>query len=307
MELLGKYRNGNYDVSIFSDGTKIRENDLDFFDAAFPESMDIKITNSCDRGCPMCHENSYPGGKHADILNIPFIDSIHPYTELAIGGGNPLSHPDLRAFLELLKSKNIIANITVNQVHFMNNIPLLTELTVQGLIYGLGISYVQGDYESTQALIAEAKKFPNAVIHVINGIVTMEQLSWLSCNELKILVLGFKDYRRGTDYLQREAEKLTQRQERLYYALPAIIEGEWFTTISFDNLALGQLGVRHIMDDRRWNEFYMGDDGVNGELTSASMYVDLVKGEFARNSCSEDRYPITDDIREMFKFLKGGK
>lgn len=305
MELLGKYRNGNYNVSIFSDGTKIRENDLDFFDAAFPESMDIKITNSCDRGCPMCHENSYLGGKHADILNIPFIDSIHPYTELAIGGGNPLSHPDLRAFLELLKSKNIIANITVNQVHFMNNIPLLTELTEQGLIYGLGISYVQGDYESTQALIAEAKKFPNAVIHVINGIVTMEQLSWLSCNELKMLVLGFKDYRRGTDYLQREAEELTQRQERLYYALPAIIEGEWFTTISFDNLALGQLGVRHIMDDRRWNEFYMGDDGVNGELTSASMYVDLVKGEFAKNSCSEERYPITDNIDDMFGFLKG--
>ena len=40
------YQNGNYTVSIdLNTGTKIRENDLDFFDASFPESMDIKITH----------------------------------------------------------------------------------------------------------------------------------------------------------------------------------------------------------------------------------------------------------------------
>ena len=53
------YQNGNYTVSIdLETGTKIRENDLDFFDAAFPESMDIKITNRCNMNCPMCHEDS---------------------------------------------------------------------------------------------------------------------------------------------------------------------------------------------------------------------------------------------------------
>lgn len=42
MNLIGQYKNGNYTVSIYDDGTKIRENDLDFFEPAFPESMDIK-------------------------------------------------------------------------------------------------------------------------------------------------------------------------------------------------------------------------------------------------------------------------
>lgn len=305
MKLLGKYRNGNYNVSIYSDGTKVRENDLDFFDAEFPESMDIKITNSCDRGCPMCHENSRPDGLHADILNIPFINSIHPFTEMAIGGGNPLSHPELRAFLELLKAKNIIANITVNQLHFMNNLPLLTELVEQGLIYGLGVSYIDGDYESTKAFISEVKKFPNAVIHVINGLITRQQLVWLSCNNLKILILGYKDFRRGSGLLQRETELIQHNQMSLYNELRAIIDGEWFDTISFDNLALEQLGVRHIMDEKRWAEFYMGDDGINGELSSASMYVDLVEKQFAMNSCSTERFPITDNITQMFQYLKG--
>ena len=30
MALIGRYRNGNYDVLIFEDGTKVRKNDLDF-------------------------------------------------------------------------------------------------------------------------------------------------------------------------------------------------------------------------------------------------------------------------------------
>ena len=32
MNLLGQYQNGNYTVSIFDDGTKVRKNELDFFD-----------------------------------------------------------------------------------------------------------------------------------------------------------------------------------------------------------------------------------------------------------------------------------
>ena len=89
------YKNGNYRVLIdLETGTKIRENDLDFFRADFPESFDVKITNRCDIGCAFCHENSTCDGKHGNILFAGFIDKLHPYTEIAIGGGNPLAHPD---------------------------------------------------------------------------------------------------------------------------------------------------------------------------------------------------------------------
>lgn len=306
MSILGQYQNGNYSVTILSDGTKIRENDLDFFDAEFPESMDIKITNACDMGCPMCHEDSRPDGKHGDILNLPFLDSLHEFTELAIGGGNPLSHPDFIPFLHLLKKRKLIANVTVNEVHFLKNIPLLLELTEQGFICGLGISYTGGDRESTYRFADEVSKFPNAVIHIINGIVSMEQVSWLSerNRELKILILGYKDFRRGADHHMKVGQIVDNKMHDMYEYLPQIIKNGWFKTISFDNLAISQLDVKRLMSEEEWKIFYMGDDGREGELSSASMYVDAVSDQFARNSCSTERFPVTNNITEMFQFLK---
>lgn len=114
MELLGRYRNGNYITTILSDGTRIRETNDDEFIPDHAENMDIKITNCCSMSCPFCHEGSTKDGKHGDILNEKFIETLHPYQECAIGGGNILEHPDLIPFLKKLKEKKVIANITVN-------------------------------------------------------------------------------------------------------------------------------------------------------------------------------------------------
>ena len=98
-----KYKNGNYNVILNLDnGTKIRETIDPEATAFIPEtieSFDCKITNCCDMGCKMCHENSVPNGKHGDLFVPSFLDTLHPYTEIAIGGGNPLEHPDLYKFL----------------------------------------------------------------------------------------------------------------------------------------------------------------------------------------------------------------
>lgn len=104
MKLLHSYPNGNYIVSIFDDGTKVRHNNLSYFAPDFPESIDLKISNQCDMGCRMCHENSTPDGKHGD-LSLPFLSTLRAGTELAIGGGNPLVHPDLIPFLERMKDQ----------------------------------------------------------------------------------------------------------------------------------------------------------------------------------------------------------
>lgn len=304
MSILGEYVNGNYHVRIYSDGTKIRENDLDFFEPAFPESFDIKITNQCDMGCPMCHEDSKPGGKHGDILHLPFLDSIHPYTELAIGGGNPLAHPDLVPFLRLCKDRALIPNITVNKVHFMKAIPLLHNLTEQGLIYGLGVSFL-GLEDDTPDFIREVSKFPNAVIHIINGIISEDGFNTLANHDLKILILGYKDFRRGAHNHQTHWREVEDKKIWLHDRLGSAIKNAEFKAISFDNIGLGQLSPGRFMTKEEWDEFYMGDDGRNGSFNSASMYIDAVDGKFAYNSCCPMRYDITSDITEMFQFLRG--
>ena len=292
MALIGRYRNGNYDVLIFEDGTKVRKNDLDFFEAESPESMDIKITNQCDMGCPMCHEDSKPDGKHGDIMGAKFIETLHPYTELALGGGNPLSHPDLVPFLEKCKSLELLPSMTIHQKHFMDNLDLLLDMQKNHLFYGLGISMV----DPTEEFMSAVKWFPNAVIHVINGIVSVEHLETLGNRDLKILILGYKDFRRGHKYYSKKVEG---KKKELYDALPCLIKK--FLVVSFDNLAIKQLDLKERNICKNWDEFYMGDDG------QFTMYIDTVRKEFAQSSISTHRWPLEDSIMPMFEKVKNSR
>ena len=294
MGVLGKYKNGNYTVVIMNDGTKIRYNDLDSFNPEKPESMDCKISNQCDMGCPMCHENSTPDGEHGDILNLPFFDTLLPYTEIAIGGGNPLSHPDFIPFLEQLKERKLIANVTVNQIHFMNNIDLIQELVDKKLIYGLGVSLVNVD----DKFIETIGKFPNAVLHVINGVVQPVQLELLANKNLKILVLGYKEFRRGAVMYEHQGAAIEEMKSAFYDLLPTIIDEGWFEVVSFDNLAINQLDPKRLMNDDEYDQFFMGNDG------QFTMYCDLVEGKFAKSSTSTERWPIENNIKTMFERVR---
>jgi hypothetical protein len=292
MNLLKEYQNGNYQVEIYDDGTKIRETQEDKFVPSFPECMDVKITDYCDMGCPFCHENSTKNGLHGDILNAKFIDTLMPYTEIAIGGGNPLSHPDLLEFLMALRNKNIIANITVNQKHFLENIDVLKEWSDENLIYGLGISLTN----PTEQFVDLIKNFPNAVIHIINGVITVENLQKMYDKNLKLLILGYKEFRRGKDYYSEEVEN---NKNNMYNMLPNILNK--FQVVSFDNLVIKQLNVKRLLSEKKWNEFYMGDDG------QYTMYIDLVKNQFARSSISTNRYNLMDNIVNMFDVVRNEK
>ena len=301
MERFVRYKNGNYTVTLDTKtGTKIRENDLDFFEADTVESMDIKITNCCDMGCLMCHENSTPDGKHADILGPSFLDKLHPYTELAIGGGNPLSHPDLYEFLVKCKERKFIPSMTVNQVHFEKSYDFIKKLVDEELIYGLGVSLVN----PTPEFIEKLKTIPNAVLHIINGLISLPQLMRIRHQELKVLILGYKVFRRGADLYDEQSYKIDAQKTIMYQMLPRMLEEEWFKALSFDNLAIEQLDPKRLMDEDEWNEFYMGDDGIGDGFTSASMYVDMVERKFAKNSCDPVRYDLMPTIEDMYRFLK---
>lgn len=292
MNLLGEYTNGNYNVHIFDDGTKIRENDLDNLTPSFPENIDLKITDYCDRGCLFCHENSTTKGIHGDILNQEFIDTIKPFTELALGGGNPLDHPDLVEFLKKLRSKKILANITVNQKHFVDNKKYVDFLVSEKLIYGLGVSVT----EVTDELLDLLKENPNIVIHVIYGVITEEEFKKLYDNNLKVLILGYKIFRRGEIWLSRKEEEFSVNSKWLFDELGEVTKH--FKVVSFDNLAIRQLEVKRLMFESDWNNFYMGDDG------QYTMYIDMVKKEFASSSTSTNRQLILDNIEDMFNIVR---
>lgn len=299
MKDIVRYKNGNYFVTLnLKNGTKIRENNLSFFQADFPESFDFNITNKCDGGCPWCYQGCTPSGKHADIMNLDFLDNLRPFTEVAING-NDLSHPDLIPFLEKMKQKNIIVSMTVNQVHFNQHKEDILSLIVNDLIKGLGVSLRSATPEFIEAI----KPISNAVIHVIAGIVTEEELNALANNNLKVLILGYKTINNGKKFIANDNNRnlVDSNIEWLKNNLDSYVKR--FNVVSFDNLAIKQLEPQRLMSKEEWDEMFMGDDLVDGKLTSASMYIDGVNKEFAANSCSAERFPLMNSVDEMYQFL----
>ena len=188
--LIGYYQNGNYVVKFYSNGTKIKQTPADKFVAEFPDSIDLKITDYCDKNCPMCHEKSNILGLHGDF-NEEFLKTLRKGTELAIGGGNPLAHPNLEAFLKDMKNRGVVCSLTINGSHLIADNERIQALIQNKLIYGLGISI----QEYNQEIVDFAQKYPNAVLHLINGVFT--EFDKLFDKSLKILILGYKKFGKG--------------------------------------------------------------------------------------------------------------
>lgn len=301
MSNIVKYKNGNYSVLLDPDnGTKIRYNNKDELIPEFPESMDLCISKKCLQGCQFCHEKCTPNGGHADLMNLEFIDNLHPYTELALNGNDPI-HPELIPFLEKCKKLKLIPSLTVNHYTFNKNIEFLKYLCDKKLIYGLGVSIdgiYDDDFEIVNGMISKFKMFPNLVLHVINGILPAEDLKLLAHHGLKVLILGYKQFGRGIDFFGYNGLNVLCNQNDLYNMLPEIVKDEWFDVISFDNLGIEQLKPQRLMNDDEWNKMFMGNDG------QYTMYVDCVNKQFAKNSTSDERYDLMDNITDMFNMIR---
>lgn len=308
-KLLYKYNNGDYNVQLFEDGTKIRTWDDSIKNprANFPESIDLKITNKCDLGCEFCHERSTINGKSGN-LNAEFLKTLHPGTELALGGGNVfemMSH-GLDDFLLFLKDKNIFPSVTVNQNHLSSDRPyngesaidILSRWINNNLVYGIGISY-NGDSEHLDNAIATLQKKCNknvkekVVIHLINGIHSKENIETLLNKNYKALMLGYKDFGRGQNFYLSHNKNVEKIKNNNYNNIHKLIHG--FKVLSFDNLAIEQLALKRIFLKDDWDSFYMGDDGTH------TMYIDLVNKEYAVSSTSKNRCKILDNIDDMFQ------
>jgi len=291
MQAIATYHNGNTQVSILSDGTKIREYEgLPVI--SHPESIDVKITDYCDMGCAYCHESSTTAGVHADLDKLLDVLSELPAgVELAIGGGNPLSHPELVPFLQELKARGIIANITVNQGHLKTFQDMLVYLIKDDLVKGVGISIANNNFTYVKPLLEITN---NIVYHLIAGVNKIEVIDKLiALGNCKVLILGYKLFGFGVNF---HSPSVDAELKRWYKKLPSLV-GQ--CTMSFDNLAIEQLKVRRLFTDTGWAKFYMGDD------FCFTMYIDAVKQEYAPTSRSKNRKPFSQhSLIEYFTTYK---
>ena len=333
MKLLKCYENGNHIVKILDDGTKIKEtghaeavclpgmksgykkwvpSDEDHFTYDFPENADIKITDYCDAGCAYCHENSTIKGVHGDLRRIEkTLDSLHAGTEMAVGGGNALAHPDLIWFLEKLKSNGVLANITINQKHLRPYKDLICKLVAENLVHGIGISLVDSSNKDDFDFIDTLGN--NVVIHAIAGVLDEKDFEVL--NGRKILILGYKNLRRGSSFLEKDFVNINHRMDMLRDVWLTQLRNEC-KVVSFDCLAIEQLDPKKNLNisQEAWDTLFQGADtdvkDKDGNITCATMYVDVTTMTVARMSTAalDKRYSFNGDenIGDLLKISTQG-
>ena len=300
------YLNGNYfvsgDDSRYSGRKLERLNkrclrvDEDFV-SEFPDSIDLKITERCSWGCPFCHESSTPEGKDFDLEKTKEILGQLPPVgiEVAIGGGNVLECPEkASSLIEWLIERGNRPRLTINWKDLKSTgdpgkdeqrLKLINSVSAVGIsIQSMdGIEPPSEDsYSHDISMNTDLGGNISCyrVYHVIAGIFPASQLKTLYNNiEGAILVLGYKQWGRAkgndlpdmTEWKEAISELITERDLDSY------------NTIGFDNLATEQLGVKELVGDKLWSECYLGDEG------TCSMYIDAVKGQYARTSRSPER------------------
>ena len=304
--ILYTYCNGNTIISIYDDGTKIREYD-GIPKPEFPESCDVKITNYCNGGssgstCQFCHEQSNVNGKHADLNKLLSVISELPAgVELAIGGGDALSHPNLNEFLEVLKERGLIANITINQSHIKKHKSQLIQLINNKMIYGIGISCSPIDERCVEDIKDICKISNNVVFHLINGINTLSDIQSLITtykdNRCKILILGYKKWGMGSSFYSLNKKLIEDNMSSYEMYLHKFLKMS-NVVMSFDNLAISQLRLKRYFTDEGWDKFFMGKDGM------FSMYIDAVNQQYAMSSTSGARVSFDEiGLKNYFQSL----
>lgn len=292
------YQNGNTTVYLnLEDGTKIRTADDDAdWKPDFPESADATISTYCEHNCEYCYAGCSKNGSHADFSKYKtLLSSLRPYTELAVNI-NSEPHPDFEEFIKELSGRGVVVNATLRQDDFENDEmrAKIEEWCCRGYLHGIGISLMN----PTGKFIELAKQNPNYVIHTIAGLTPLCHYEVLANNGLKVLILGYKTTHRGAAYYDSHDDAVRRRIYELSSSLGKFVGR--FAVISFDNLAIDQLGLEAMMSPEEFEQFYMGDDG------DFTMAINLVDGTFASSSVSEMLYEIPEDatIDELFAVVK---
>jgi radical SAM protein with 4Fe4S-binding SPASM domain len=93
----------------------------DFKGFRSPTLVDFQITNKCYMNCSHCYASSSPEGLHASMEDIDLALSEMRKAgvcQVALGGGEPLLHPDIREVLDLCHEKGIVPNLSTGGMHF---------------------------------------------------------------------------------------------------------------------------------------------------------------------------------------------
>jgi hypothetical protein len=202
------------------------------------ESVDMKITNKCNHNCSFCSEDSNLNGKHANINTIyNFVNTYcKPYTEIAIGGGNPLEHPQLEEILKMLYENGNPLALTVHIEDLPKVEPYLKYLKA------LGVSYTIETNKCNKILNEFKQKHDIQInVHIIPDLMPLDSI--LAIDHNRLTLLGFKDQGRGRQCWNDNTEFIIQNRLNIKSNMYKIFNK--FDLVTADFLACLSYGLPH--------------------------------------------------------------
>lgn len=99
----------------------------------WPEFYDVKLTSACSGGCDFCYMDSKESDFHYENIIKKIKDFFGPMSfnqrpyQVAIGGGEPTSHPDFIEVIKTFKDLGIEPNYTTNGMFLNPDNKILTD------------------------------------------------------------------------------------------------------------------------------------------------------------------------------------
>jgi hypothetical protein len=284
-----------------STGFKARFSPEPYLKATSPELVDVKITDYCPYGCSFCYQGSTREGAHAPLdLILETADRLAQIGvfEVALGGGEPMMHPDFPAIVKAFHERGITPNVTSFGVEWLKRDDVMS---VVGLIGGLGVSVQTpgsvGKIHQIKEALQEVDGGSDVMIlpqHAVGTGDLYEITERIHDQYLEpsLLLLGFKNVGRGIN-----GQSHPQSDEDVITAIDNLTRwGDYPGAVSVDTAFLEQYpNVIEKLD-------------VPEHMTSSpegmfSMYIDLVAGTMGPSSyCPQEAcVPLDlDGILDVF-------
>lgn len=284
-------------------GTKFRWSRTPYTKSTLPELVDLKITDYCGWGCKFCYQGSTKEGAHAPYNRLEkTLRALakNGVFEVAIGGGEPVEHPDFARLITLCNDINLTLNFTTYGVNWAKDPyhPVVKAMEKTWWRGGIGVSvHSKRDIEKVNTLannlFKNGARGAQVMAQTVIGATPMAATKAIleNCIEADrpLLLLGYKTTGRGKDFAQRRTNRadlkalLERARDHIYAPLEACeygyIQSRAFT-LSVDTAfldtwgdLLDEVGIPTVLRTSPEGKFSMYVDGVTN-MAAPSSYCD---------------------------------
>lgn len=165
-----------------------------------PELVDIKITDYCPVGCSYCYQGSTKAGRHASLKEIrgfaAYIGAMGVF-EVAIGGGDPTTHPEFVEILKAFHDNGVVPNFSTQLWDWLDKKEIAD--AVKSYCGAVALSTQNADH-ANKWIETCAKLEIKPHIHYVLGLSKLDNLKKLlrSRKSGHIVLLAYKEMGRAT-------------------------------------------------------------------------------------------------------------